>query len=395
LAPDSETPEGPGLTKKKKKHRKDEPSLDRGENAVEALIGSGDGHRKWGFKLKGRLFALAELSHRHETIVGTSGQLEPHDRDALDLSVQSARVGFEYQSPLPFLTADLELELAGKVKVRDAYLQAGDSLFVRAGQFKMPSARLELESPWTVPVVRRGLIHDLMNDWMDIGGRRPGVAIGYKGDGSLKPRLTLGAFQGVTLKSVLPGERDVRLLDEVALDAQTYAARAQVSLASVALGAWYEYRITSVVVGKFDHMQTFGLDATLEQRFEHGALRAWVDGSGGRSPYVNAEKPDAIREPHPWFVAGRALLAYRFGGLEKGAPYVEPFGLYGLMDPDTEVVTDLFSDAAVGLAVGYWDRARLTLQGEMTKAQRNYPTGFLLNQTPDHLGLLLQAGARF
>ena len=53
------------------------------------------------------------------------------------------------------------------------------------------------------------------------------------------------------------------------------------------------------------------------------------------------------------------------------------------------------TEAAVGVNAGFWDRARLTLQGEMRNGQRNLPKGFLDSVDPDHLSLLLQAGARF
>ena len=73
----------------------------------------------------------------------------------------------------------------------------------------------------------------------------------------------------------------------------------------------------------------------------------------------------------------------------------EPFGFFALMDPDTEVVHDFVSEAAVGVAAGFWDRGRLSLQAERTRSQRNFPEAFLDNQSPDHTSLLLQAGARF
>jgi len=345
------------------------------------------------FKIKGRLFALSELSHRRETVVAVDGGLVTQNRDALDLSLQSARIGAEYRSPLRWLSAELELELAKKPRVKDAYLEAGKRFFAKAGQFKLPSSSFELDSPWTLPLARRGLVHDLMTDWLDIAGRRPGLAVGYKQKGGLKPRLTLGVFQGTTLKQVVPGDRDVTLIDHASVQAQTYAARGELTLFGVTLGAWYEQRVGSTEVAKFRHFATFGLDLQVDERFQHSALRAWLDGSAGQSLYVNVDKPG--RDPHPWFAAGRALVGYRFGGTALGEPYVEPFGFFAIMDPDTEVVSDFVSEAALGVGAGFWDRARITLQGETTRAQRNFPTGFLDNQEPDHQSLLLQAGARF
>jgi hypothetical protein len=65
------------------------------------------------------------------------------------------------------------------------------------------------------------------------------------------------------------------------------------------------------------------------------------------------------------------------------------------LDPDTQVVADFATEAAVGVAAGFWDRGRLTLQAEITDAKRNFPAGFLDSQSPEHMSLLLQAGARF
>jgi len=66
-----------------------------------------------------------------------------------------------------------------------------------------------------------------------------------------------------------------------------------------------------------------------------------------------------------------------------------------VLDPDTEVVADFATEAALGVNAGYWDRGRVTLQAEMTRGQRNFPEGFLANVDPDRLSVLLQAGARF
>ncbi len=392
-APAAPSEPAPHEPNQRNKHKQDVDTKPDGQADEPDKPDKPDKAGKHDLQLKGRVFALAEVSHRHETVVGSTGALEARDRDALDLSLQSARFGVNYRSPLRFLSAQLELEVAGNPRVKDAFIEAGKTFFVKAGQFKVPSSSLELESPWGLPLARRGLVHDLMTDWLDIAGRRPGVALGYRNKSGIKPRLTLGAFQGTTLKSVVPGERDVQLVDHASLSAQTYAGRAEITLAMVTLGGWYEQRVGSTTVGDFSHFATFGLDAGLAHRFQQGALRVWLDGSAGESLYVHADKPG--EDKTPWFAAGRALVAYRFGGLAPGEPYLEPFGFFALMDPDTEVVRDLVAEGAVGVAAGFWDRARLTLQGELTSAQHNFPTGFLENQNPDQMSLLLQAGARF
>lgn len=399
-APAAVAAESAAAPEKGKKQKKQKPGAGAGETARDArddrdaeastfTFGSIGGS----LQIKGRVFALAELSHRRETVVSDTGGLEDRDRDALDLSLASARVGFEYHSPLRWLSLELELEIAGKPEVKDAYLLAGKRLFVKAGQFKVPASALALESPWTLPIVRRGFAHDLLSDWLDIGGRRPGFAVGYRGKGGLKPRVTLGAFQGTKLSEVVPGDRDVELIDEAALDAQSIAARAELSVFGVDVGAWYEHRAGGPVVGEFEHYETFGLDATVDQTFDTGGLRLWIDGTLGESFYVAADKPGD--DSTPLFGMARALIGYRFGGVALGDPYLEPFGHFALLDPDLEVVSDFATEAALGVNAGFWDRGRLTLQAERTSGARNFPAGFLDNQDPDRLSLLLQAGARF
>jgi hypothetical protein len=400
VPPDAATPEPPadGEPKKKKNKNKsgDEPAAGRDDAAPLSsehggLVFSSTGGT---LQLKGRVFARAELAHRSETVVNTGGGLSTRDVNSLDLSLASARFGIEYQSPLRWLSAELELDIAGNnPTLKDAYIQAGKRFFVKAGHFKVLTAALELESPWTLPLVRRGLVNELLTDWLDVAGRRPGVAVGFRCKCALKPRLTLGAFQGTTLEEVVPGDRDVELLDQAGLDAQSYSARGELKVAGVQLGAWYEHRIGSKLAGEFEHFPTFGIDATLDETFERGGVRVWLDGGGGKSLYVNADKPDATEDP--LFLVGRALVGYRFGGVALGDPYLEPFGFFAVLDPDTEVVSDFATEAALGVNAGYWDRARLTLQAEMTNGQRNFPEGFLANVDPDRLSVLLQAGARF
>jgi len=44
------------------------------------------------------------------------------------------------------------------------------------------------------------------------------------------------------------------------------------------------------------------------------------------------------------FVAGRLVTAVRLLGRKKGDLYVEPYGMFGLLDPDNEVSQDLLSE---------------------------------------------------
>ena len=203
-APTSEgaTPDAEKHKPRKHKHHEPDGSATVAVEPTTAAPAS-DKPNKHDLRLKGRVFALAELSHRRETVVDVDAGLVTRDRDALDLSLQSARFGVEYRAPLRWLSAEVELEVAGKVRAKDAFVQAGRTAFVKAGQFKVPGAALELDSPWTLPLVRRGLVHDLMTDWMDIAGRAPGVAVGYRSKGRLEPRIVLSVCQGSSLEHML------------------------------------------------------------------------------------------------------------------------------------------------------------------------------------------------
>jgi hypothetical protein len=343
-------------------------------------------------QLKGRVFALAELQHREHiasTGPGTSAGLVGYN--ALDLSLESARIGLEYEAPVRWLSAVVEIEVSGKPSLKDGFIQArGQHFFARAGQFKLPTAALETESPWTLPLARRGFVHDLLTDWLDVGGRRPGVMAGWRGRGGLRPRFMVGAFQGSIQSEVSVGDRNTDLIEQSSLEAQSYVARAQFEPADIQVGGWYEHRVGSPNGLETKHYMTGGLDAVVDRVLPGGGIRAWVEGSSGTSWYEHSQKPkddkDAI------FVTGRALVAYRFGGTVDEAAYVEPFGFFGVLEPDTEVRRDLAWEAAVGVNAGLWRLARLTLQGEINRAQRNFPVSYLGGAEPDRMGLLLQAG---
>lgn len=347
--------------------------------------------RQHDVRLTTRFLALAELSHRRTTVVEADGTLGER-YDALDLSLQGARAGAKYRSPLRWLSAEAELELSRKPRVKDAYVEAGKRFFVRAGQFKLPAPKLELMSLWSLPQARRGLLHDVLTDWNDIAGRAPGIAVGYRDAGPSRLRLVLGAFQGSTLKQVVAGDRDVELVSHASLGAQTVAARAEIALGGMAWGAWCEQRVVSRAIAQFRHLPAFGVDVGWPVQAGPGVLQLRVDATAARGVYAHA----ALERPGtPWFTAARALASYRFGGRAVGQRYLESFAFLAALDPDLRVVSDRLLEAALGLGFGYFQRARVTLQGEVTRARRNFPSDLLAGEQPDHVSLLLQAGARF
>jgi hypothetical protein len=316
--------------------------------------------------------------------------------DSLDLSVQQARLSFNYRAPMKWLTAVAEVEFSGRPDMRDGYVQARDKHFaLRAGQFKVPIAAVAQTSPWTLPFVRRGLIHNVLVDRMDYGGRRPGITVAYRNhDMLLHPRLTLGAFQGsVLVIDPTPFERDTDLLNGQKFAGQTLIARAEIEVAGVELGAYYENRIGSPAPFQTYRYWTAGADLHYDHAFSNGGVRMWIDGLTGTSWYEHASKAPDGRDA--MFAAARALIAYRFGGMTDVAFYVEPYTHLAGLDPDVQVTSDLLWEAVLGVNVGYWKRARLTLQGEINKGQRNVPTGLFVGPPPDRVGVILQAGVAF
>jgi hypothetical protein len=92
------------------------------------------------------------------------------------------------------------------------------------------------------------------------------------------------------------------------------------------------------------------------------------------------------------------IAAVRFGGAVFEQFYVEPYLLGGVLDPDLDVERDFATELALGVNVGLWQRARLSLQGELWQGDSNFPhgsQGYLFGGEPDRVALLLQAGAVF
>lgn len=377
--PEAEDVPGEAKKKKKKKEERNYSVLGPDEAKYGRLV------------LGGRVFAGATFSRRDAGSTNT---------ESLDLAVNSARIDVEYEAPNGWLSLDLEFDVAGNPEVKDAFIQAkGRHFFARAGHFKPPVSAIEMESPWNLPMADgRGFISDLLVDYLDVAGRRPGALVGVRGRGGVKPRFSVGAFQGSVLEdqSTTPGDRDVELIEEQGLDSQGFAARFDVDLSGFELGAFYQHRIGSPTYPETEHYPTGGLDLFWDKTFANGGVRVWADALVGTSWYEYAGKEaddkDAI------FVSGRVIAAYRFGGVEDEALYIEPFGVLGAFEPDTEVSSDLAIEAVLGVNVGFWRRARLTLQGEFNQGDANFPNqtnGYLFGLSPDRVGLVLQAGMAF
>jgi hypothetical protein len=113
------------------------------------------------------------------------------------LSIPSARVGLA--ASLSHVEAEVSADLSSKSPLKDAFVRVADGkkrLRLYGGQFKAPFLARELESSWLLPVMRRGLVADYLEDTNKLGGRR----LGLMGEVSLKHAWKLkvsgGVFQG-------------------------------------------------------------------------------------------------------------------------------------------------------------------------------------------------------
>ena len=75
--------------------------------------------------------------------------------------------------------------------------------------------------------------------------------------------------------------------------------------------------------------------------------------------------------------------------------YVEPYGTFGVLDPDTEVIADLAFEAAAGVNVGLWQRFRASLQGEICSHRAQLPAGLLPRHRSGSLRAAGQLGVTF
>ena len=340
----------------------------------------------------GRVFARASLARQPRSVVDESGTPIEEDVDSLDMSVPSARLRAKYRAPMKWLSAEIEVDFASNPELKDAYIRARpDHVSVQAGQFKMPFSAFRLASPWELPISDRGFVDDALTDRFQVAGRRPGWAFGLRQKGGIRPELALGSFQGSVIEDVTDG--DFEPINELALDSQSLVARATVRLGDVDVGAAYEHRVGSAEELEVEHYATGNLDAVLDTQIGNGGLRVWLEGIFGESFYEHESKP--VDDADAIFVSARAIAAYRFGGLSHGELYVEPYGMFAMLDPDVEVTSDTAFEEVVGVNVGLWELARIGLQAEFVRVGRNFPRAVYLGQMLDRTALVLQAGLEF
>lgn len=369
---------------------KKKPKLTRTEKHAIATTPAGI------FGVKGRVFAGLALRHRADRrIVDDNGMPQTTDIDSLDIVLDSARLSLLYQSLDRWLSAEVEVEVSDpdQVELRDAYMEAEQGFFsAKAGNFKLPGSAIELESAWTLPSPRRGFVNELLEGYLDVAGRRPGVQVKLRADGGIEPTLVLGVFQGSVVVDHVGDDRDTELLQEASLDAQSWAARGQIELGKLDLGVFFEHRVGSPAPLRTEHYPVVGADAVFDEELGDVGLRLWLDGQVGESFYRHV---DAIEDGDPWFLAARAIAAVRYGGTKDEMPYSEVFVAGGMLDPDLDVTADWARELSGGFNFGYWDRARLTLEGFISDTSRNFPDGYFGGPQGETVGANVIAGVVF
>ncbi len=299
-----------------------------------------------------------------------------------DVSLASVRAELRYRWQ-KWLRVIVEAELTNKPDLRDGFINARNKMWsVRAGQFKLPVSVIEMESPWTLPVARRGLLNDVIVDTMQIAGRRPGAEVEWRGRGVLDLRLTAGAFQGVDAS----GDRL-----SGSLDSQSVAGRASVSPGPIEVGVSGEWRAAEPLVGAgLRRFWSAGLDTVLDVDFGRHGLRVWGEVLGGGS-WIDEDPADGRDTT---FAATRAIAAWRLGGGNDGDKYIEPYVMVGVLDPNLRVGADLMREVAAGVNLGVWRRVRLTFEYEAWRVERNTPP-LLLASLQDRDAFVFQVGGAF
>ncbi len=270
------------------------------------------------------------------------------------LSIPAARLEITYRWKKR-LRAVVEFDVQDGLKDAFVWLNLPKGLAVRAGQFKVPLSLIELESTTSLPLVRRGLGRDVLNDALGLTGRQIGAQLEWKCtacERSLKfqagvwqtdPDEKVDLNKGLGLVPTLRGTWGV--LDSLELGASMQAKPSSTD------GTWSNW--------------TAGFDAKHALPIGQGELRTWAEVLVGRNELlVSTEGP---------LLMARALTAWRIGGGKKGGLYVEPFVMLSALDPDLKNQKDLLWEGAGGLNFGQRGRWRLQAQAEVRQTEESVP----------------------
>ncbi len=369
----------------------DGKALDTPKEPRDAETSSGAAPAPFALEVKGRVFVRA----MRETRTANYGAANASEL-SYELSVPSARAGFK-ASIDERLSLVLEADFSGRASIRDGYLQSkAKRWLVRAGRFKMPLSSFTLESPWTLPKVRRGPLDDVLSEHLLLSGRREGGMGRIEGGGFWDAAVSAGVFQSIIWGANGGDAMKMRSATDV-----TTVVRASIEPKATEIALVYLRLVT--LTGGVRAFHVGGLDVTSEVEWKRYALRVWGELRVGETWYranlPNSDDSVLATAPPVRFGTGRLLAAFRRGGLERGAPYGELFFSSGALDPDLEVTQDHLLELTAGLNVGHWRQTRLTLEIEHGRTNRNFPVSifrsFVQPVVLRHTTVLFQAGTAF
>jgi hypothetical protein len=312
-----------------------------------------------------------------------------------ELKVASARLRLRYEWKR--LRAVVSFEAAGNPKLKDGYvaLDLPEGFDVTAGQFKVPLSPLENESQFSLPMIGRGLLSDVLDNSFHITGRRPGaMASWHLHSDDVRPGLTVAAFQE---EDVAGKNTPGATTDALALDAVVRGTLAWWWGGGEAeLGVGGSYRlIPPTALAKPQRYWAATIDFSFEHTFAGQGVRGWFEAFTGANSSAFDTTPETIGDPV--FAAGRGLLAWRVGGLHKGAWYVEPYAMGSVLDVNLDNAQDGVWEAAGGVGVGQWKRWKAQLQYEVWQRSALTPTSLSAGGADlvNHRAVLAQLGASF
>ena len=371
-----------------KKHEKDASDVAIQANGPSEARGHGQKKKKkQKLTFRGRVFA--RMGAVRTEPIGAVDDPEWLGRS----EVASARARAVYRTK--HLHAELSLELAGKARLKNAFVElpvdlGGVELAVRAGQFKVPYSAIERESAWTLPTLERGTLHDTLVHRLQVAGRSIGAMVAVEPKAGWKPTLELGAFQAYD-------DAD-NALEASASDSFGHNLVLRLSARPVKgfeIGASGSTRVGKLLEPGAEIQRAYAgeLDITLHHAAGPGEVRAWLEGMVGTSWLVGGSLAGHIRTR---FVEARGILGYRFGGEAKHW-FVEPFVMAGVLDPDRIIDSDRLRELVAGIQGGITDRWRLGVELAARTAGDNAPLGIVEFAAPaaDIHSMFVQLGARF
>ncbi len=309
-------------------------------------------------------------------------------------SVNRARAKAKYRSHQ--LRAEIEVEFAGKARLKNAYADlrlydAGTKVDVKVGNFKVPFSAIQLDSLWTLPLADRGLLDNVIVNRLQLAGREVGAMIDIEGAGDLQPELRAGVFQGT--------DDAGNPLAVAASDRFGQNAIVRLSLRpahGLELGASASARVGAKIELPLVVRRGYAseLDVTLDVPAGPGQLRAWLEAMVGTSWIVGGTDPS---HELTRFTEARGIAAWRFGRRERRARFFEIYFLAGALDPDRTFTGDRVLELTGGITYGANDVWSIQAEAEVWRIGDQAPLGIaeFAVAPSDTTNFLLQLGARF